>query len=179
MDPETRIKLEVLSKIIDELDYYQILKVRPDASTTEIKGAYHAESREFHPDNFADEPDQGTREMVLKVAKAVNEAYSVLKDFDRRRKYDAILARPPGERRIRYVEEEQEAQKKQPEDGFQTDQGRRLFNQGVLEAKMKRWVQAEKTLRIALSFEPGNQQIEKLLEEVGRHHKSHLFAIKL
>ena len=39
-----------LARIIEELDYYQLLDVRRDAGAGEVKRAYHARSRNFHPD---------------------------------------------------------------------------------------------------------------------------------
>ena len=39
-----------LSRILGELDYYQLLHLEQGASPREVKKAYHATSRAFHPD---------------------------------------------------------------------------------------------------------------------------------
>ena len=44
------LEIRALVKIIDELDYYQVLHLKPGASPREVKQAYHATSRTFHPD---------------------------------------------------------------------------------------------------------------------------------
>src|SRR5690606_10357158 len=50
MDPTFAIEVETVASILDQLDYFQILKVAPDASEREIKTAYYREARIFHPD---------------------------------------------------------------------------------------------------------------------------------
>ncbi len=66
-------------------DYYDVLGVAPDAGAAEIKRAYRQLARRYHPDISGD--DRGTA--FLEVSRA----YSVLSDPDRRRSYDARLAR--------------------------------------------------------------------------------------
>jgi hypothetical protein len=39
-----------LARIIEELDYYQLLDLSRDAGAGEVKRAYHNSSRSFHPD---------------------------------------------------------------------------------------------------------------------------------
>ena len=43
-------EIVALARVIDELDYYQILHVPRGASMGEVKKAYHFSSRAFHPD---------------------------------------------------------------------------------------------------------------------------------
>lgn len=63
-------------------DYYEILGVDRDASPEQIKKAFRAVARESHPDANPDDP---TAEERFKKAA---EAYEVLSDPDRRRRYD-------------------------------------------------------------------------------------------
>ena len=64
-------------------DYYQMLGVGKDADADAIKKAFRAKARELHPDVSKD-PDAG------KKFSALNEAYEVLSDPDKRAKYDRL-----------------------------------------------------------------------------------------
>jgi molecular chaperone DnaJ len=64
------------------VDYYEILGVTKDASTSEIKKAFRYLARLTHPDANPDDPD------AARQFRAAAEAYEVLSDPDRRRHYD-------------------------------------------------------------------------------------------
>ena len=75
-----------------EKDFYKILGVSKDASDADIKKAYRALARKFHPDK---NPGDAKAE---KTFKDVSEAYSVLSSKDDREQYDAIRAMGGGAR---------------------------------------------------------------------------------
>ena len=69
---------------MDYKDYYKILGVDKKASAKEIKSAYRKLARKYHPDvNPGDKSAE-------KKFKEINEAYEVLSDPDKRRKYDTL-----------------------------------------------------------------------------------------
>lgn len=59
-------------------DYYEVLGVGKEASADEVKKAFRKAAVEHHPDRGGDEAK----------FKEINEAYEVLKDADKRRRYD-------------------------------------------------------------------------------------------
>lgn len=64
-------------------DYYRILGVERNASQEDIKTAYRKLTRKYHPD-ISKEPDAEAK------AKAINEAYDVIGDPEKRRAYDEM-----------------------------------------------------------------------------------------
>jgi molecular chaperone DnaJ len=65
-------------------DYYQILGLDRTAGTNDIKSAYRKLAREYHPDVNRDNPEAEER------FKEINEAYEVLSDPEKRRRYDTF-----------------------------------------------------------------------------------------
>ena len=62
-------------------DYYKTLGVGKSASETEIKDAYRKLARKYHPDVNKDPKAED-------MFKEINEAYQVLSDAEKRKKYD-------------------------------------------------------------------------------------------
>ena len=67
---------------MDYKDYYQMLGVSKDADQDQIKKAYRKMARQYHPDVNPDDPQAEEK------FKDINEAYQVLSDEEKRKKYD-------------------------------------------------------------------------------------------
>jgi len=68
-------------------DYYAVLQVHPDADAEVIEAAYRQLMKKHHPDLAGDDPQRIDEHLAR--AKALNEAYSVLRNPEQRRQYDA------------------------------------------------------------------------------------------
>ena len=66
-----------------DMDYYKTLNVSENASQKQIKEAYRGLAFQYHPDRNHD-PESSER------MKAINEAYAVLSNPEKRREYDAV-----------------------------------------------------------------------------------------
>lgn len=75
------------------MDPYKILGVAYAATDAEIKKAYHALAKEYHPDNFADDPVKG--ELANRKMREINEAYErIVSDRERGIRGPAAYAAP-------------------------------------------------------------------------------------
>jgi curved DNA-binding protein len=64
------------------IDYYKILGVQKDIPQKDVKRAYLKRAKQFHPDLHPDDPKAKAK------FQALNEAYDVIGDPDKRAKYD-------------------------------------------------------------------------------------------
>jgi curved DNA-binding protein len=69
---------------VEYKDYYAILGVPKDADENAIKSAYRKLARQFHPDVNPNKKEADTK------FKEINEAYEVLSDKEKRKKYDTL-----------------------------------------------------------------------------------------
>lgn len=158
-------EIQALARVIDELDYYQILEISREASSSELKRAYYSSSRRFHPDANRHLED-GLREALERIAKRLTEAYSVVRDPRRRRAYDQRLQQGDGALRMQLTEAAADVQKTADERTGKTANGRRFFLLALQEAERGDTASAIRNLQMARTFEPGNPTFKEKLEQL-------------
>jgi len=165
------LEISALVRIMDELDYYQLLNVEPKASTAEIRKAYHASSRSFHPDanrNLSED----LREHCGRISKRITEAYCVLRDSRRRQAYDAkregstILRMQIAEAKNAHAEQ------RKAEARGATAQGRQFHGKAEADIKAGNLAGAIQNVQMALTFEPGNAGFKALVAELKERQKA-------
>lgn len=72
------------NKVVD--NFYEILKIKPNATEREIKLAFIGLVSKYHPDIY-----DGDKDFAQKYTAMLTEAYSTLKDPEKRRDYDLRL----------------------------------------------------------------------------------------
>jgi tetratricopeptide (TPR) repeat protein len=86
---------------IENTDFFGILGVSREAGASELKEAYFAQAKKFHPDRFVSGELRAMRRRAEAVFERVSEAYDTLRSEERRAEYLALLAdeRLKGDRR--------------------------------------------------------------------------------
>ncbi|HEY7161046.1 MAG TPA: DnaJ domain-containing protein [Acidobacteriota bacterium] len=74
---------------LNRQDYYSVLGVTPRADLADIKTAYYALARKFHPDRFYGMEDNILKEKVDVIFATINGAYETLKSAKKRSDYDS------------------------------------------------------------------------------------------
>jgi DnaJ-class molecular chaperone len=77
-------------KTIEELDFYDILNLRIDASLQEIEGSYLLAAATYHPDAPASHGVLAAKERQLILGR-IEEAFAILRDPEKRKAYDALI----------------------------------------------------------------------------------------
>jgi curved DNA-binding protein CbpA len=176
MDPGFELETDATAQVLDQLDYFQILKLTPAAGHDQIQQAFHNESRVYHPDRYHSLPDSPFKQQVNRIYKRMTEAYFVLRDDRKRAKYLADLASPDRASKLRYTEESEQESKQAAKKAVQeqigtTPKGRQLYQQAVKDLEGGRAENAVRGLMLALTFEPQNQLFKDKLREAEKAAK--------
>ncbi len=167
MEPALLNEIITLSSVLDDMDYYQVLKIKPSAFASEIKQAYFNQSRMFHPDKFYNEPPD-VLEKANKIFKRLAEAYNILSDNDKRVAYTKSIAGTDRQKYLRYDPKliEQAKAGGQKEDEGQTPMGKKYYAMAKNSMMNKDYNSAKINLQLAAKMEPANQTFKRKLEEV-------------
>ena len=152
------------------LDYYTLLGVPAAASGPDIKRAFRAFARRYHPDRFADAPEV-KRERATAIYRRGSEAYQVLTDPRTRAAYDEALRRgllrlDPGARDAATRRRPNEPAPERDGPPIRSTQARLFFQKGVEAAHQGDWRRCWQLLQQALDQEPGNPFIQSRLDQV-------------
>jgi len=169
--PIDHLEITALAKIMDELDYYQLLNIEPGASSAEIRKAFHMSSRAFHPDANRQLADD-LRDQCQKISKRVTEAYCVLRDTRRRKAYDARLSEGQSLRiQIAEARHAHDEQRKASRSGV-TPQARQFFAKAEADLKVGNLAGAIQNIQMAQTFEPNNAGFKAMLAELRERQKA-------
>ena len=158
-------------RALNQLDYFELLKLEKTAGPADIKKAFYRDSRTFHPDRFYHLENAELKERVNDLYKRVTEAYYVLRDDGKRKQYLADVTGPERARKLRFSDlseaETKQAAKKEAEEQIGTHpKGRQFFQSGMADFAAERWSGAERNFKMALTFEPANARYKEKLTQV-------------
>jgi curved DNA-binding protein CbpA len=81
----------LFAKTLPTTDHYQMLGVRRSSSAADIKRAYYALAKRFHPDRFRRDRDDEQLARIQSAFARIAQAYDTLKDKTSRAGYDSKL----------------------------------------------------------------------------------------
>jgi len=165
------LEISALVRIMDELDYYQLLNVDSAASTGEIRKAFHASSRSFHPDANRELAEE-LQEHCSRISKRITEAYCVLRDTRRRTTYDVQRAEGDALRIQLAQAKSAHAEQRKAECRGGTAQGRQFHGKAEADIKSGNLEGAIQNLHMALTFEPGNAGFKSMVEDLKARQKA-------
>lgn len=167
----SKIELEAIMKIIDSLNFYQILKISSAASVDEIREAFHKEALDYHPDHYFSVPDREMLELSKKIYAKIAAAYRTLSHSKRREEYDKTLRVPSFFQEAAStsdgIEDENEITAVRPRPATSvTPAGIRFFKLAQAAYASKNFPAAKMNLQIALNTDPHHPEFLQLLERV-------------
>ena len=153
-----------LAASLDRLDYYTLLSLPREAQADHIKQAYHRVAGIYHPDAHRG-AHEATRQQLHLIFKRMTEAYRVLHSYERRKRYDAQLARGGAQRLSQSSREK--AGPRSPDAELKSPAGKRCFMQALAAIKRKDYKSAKRDLQLAMTYEgAGCRAVTEKLAEV-------------
>ena len=168
MDPRlrTRVEIETLYELVDELSYYKLLKLDDQCPQEEIGTAYRRESRRLHPDRTASLGDSALKEKANYIFTAINEAFRTLKDPAVRLKYDQDLAGGSlrtADTALRSADQGGAAD--DPEQAASNPNSEKFWKLALRAWRDKNYTSCITNIKFALQFEPNNEVFKEWMEK--------------
>ena len=128
-------------------DYYSILQISSEADAEEIKASFRRLARRYHPDLNPNNPDTAER------FKQISEAYDVLSDATKRRRYDRDRRLGEVQSKTRTTTKTYTAKRKRESNPGNQD-ARDFFLRGMAQSKGKQYQKAVNAYSKAIELDP-------------------------
>jgi curved DNA-binding protein CbpA len=89
--PDPRTEIDALFALVYDANHFQILDVGRSANEAEIKRAYYALAKRFHPDRFQRDATDSERTQIEAAFMKITQAYETLRDPRARSAYELKL----------------------------------------------------------------------------------------
>jgi len=152
----------------ETLTYYELLELSQNATTEQVRAAFHHFSQSYHPDSLRD-PTPEMRQKARAAFARGAEAYSVLRHPKRRADYDLALAQGRNRLNERASESSNGPEKgarRSLEDVCQTGAGRLHARQAARALSDGQLKEAASLLRKAVFAEPKNVELAERLRSI-------------
>jgi DnaJ-class molecular chaperone len=162
-----RISILTLHEILDELDYYRLLKLDEDCPQREIESAVRQQSKSLHPDRISAVGDGELTAKANDVFSRIKEAGECLADPDQRSQYDLLY--PQGI--LRMTDEamalaDKERGRGDGLEGAATHpKAEKYWEMALKDFAAKNFKGSVMNVQFAMNFEPENEQMKEFLEK--------------
>ena len=161
-----QVEIETLHELLDELDYYRILRLPRTCTAEEVGQAFRKESRRLHPDRVAAIRDPAIQRQANAIYRLVGEAYRCLKDPERRARYDQLL----DEGQLRMTDEADAAaqadrHRGDPEYAAHDPKAEKYWKMALRDFRDENFGAAVMNIQFALNFEPDNEVFKEWLDK--------------
>lgn len=146
----TREGLEKAYKNLEQQNHYEVLNVGRSATAQEIKKAYFAFAKLYHPDLHFSPEMSDMKEKLETLFTTIHDAYDTLTDQGRRDRYDLDLM--GGAKKPRAAEETHAEQRDSKKTAVIQ------FNEGMKQFKAGNFWGADEALHWATRLDPGNAE---------------------
>ncbi|MBN8614521.1 MAG: DnaJ domain-containing protein [Deltaproteobacteria bacterium] len=150
---------------LDQLDYYELLRIEPSASGDDVRRAFHDFAMRYHPDRYAGAPPDKA-ERASQIYRRGAEAYRVLSNLEQRKRYDQLMAAGT----LRYVDPTatEERAAKKPEGALEVKslRARPFLQKGIDAEKRGDLQQAKLNFGMALQHEADNAALKQRYDDV-------------
>jgi len=170
VDLRRRVEVETVHSLLEDMDYYRLLRLKPGAPVMEVERAFSDQSQTFHPDRFYGVRDPKFTRMVTAVFKKVSEAYQVLKDPELKRMYDKKLGVVPGSdsasdvRSVNKAALEKERDRSELDDAVTDKRARKYYELALIARNNEDWNGVVMNIQFALNYEPENDNLKTELK---------------
>ncbi len=171
LDDDFKREIIFVHAQLDSVDHYQLLGVERDARRRQLRGSYFKMSKRYHPDRFYQKILGDFQPLIERIFQRVTKAYQTLSNRNKRKEYDAILARgreshatpvqasTPASRRSEPREAMNDSRKRDMAFKVLIQRGDKAFDNGHISAALKEYRKAltlkrdeQVALRIARSL---------------------------
>jgi tetratricopeptide (TPR) repeat protein len=200
--PELQAQILEFSASLDR-PYFELLDVPRDADTKQIKRAYFSLSKVYHPDRYFRANLGDYSERLEQIFRKLVEAYELLSDPNTRAEIErsmGAMPEPEPEPAAQASEPGAAPERKLPPRKLTKRQtlerlrrhfrlppqilaerklkASQFFDAAMVAAKRERWHEAAPSLRLAIAFDPWNDEYRKRFSDILSRHYEHR-ALKL
>lgn len=154
---------------IEEKTHYEVLDVSSSASPDDIRSAYLALMKRFHPDNYFGRASDETIDQLELAYQAVASAFQVLADGKKRDEYDIAIGNftdSEGGSSANVKRERARLQEYRQSNKAGIRKARDLWQAALEDEKAGNIKAARSKIKLAMNFDPMNPAFERKLKEL-------------